>query len=249
MTTEPGLERILYIDDEEVLRRVTRAVLEKAGGFTVAVASSGKEGLALAPAFKPDLIVLDVMMPEMDGPTTLAALRTLPDLSKVPVVFLTAKAQPSEIERLRDLGAAEVLTKPFEPQTLCRDLHRIWSAARARDQVSATDPWAAPELQAALEEMRQVFRDGLSDHLLAIVAARDALFQTGADATTPRATLRARAHRITGTARTIGLGSLGDRAAEVEDLLVADASSAALLGPIDALLAAIEEERRTKPRK
>jgi CheY-like chemotaxis protein len=110
--------RILLIDDEDDVRYTTRLALEQFGGFDVEVASSGPEGVRLALERPPDLVLLDVMMPEMDGPTTLGALRRQPGLARIPVVFLTAKALPSEIRRLKALGATDVITKPFEPREL-----------------------------------------------------------------------------------------------------------------------------------
>lgn len=120
------LQKILYVDDEEILHKMTRLTLERMGGYQVEIASSGAEALAKAPDFGPDLILLDVMMPEMDGPTTLGRLRAQPATAPVPVVFITAKAQAHEIERFRALGAADVLTKPFEPKQLCADVRAIW---------------------------------------------------------------------------------------------------------------------------
>jgi CheY-like chemotaxis protein len=121
------LERILYVDDEEILHKVTRLTLERMGGYTVEVAASGAQALESAPIFRPDLILLDVMMPGMDGPATLAKLRGMAEFDGVPVVFITAKAQPHEIERFRALGAADVLTKPFDPKQLCADIKAIWT--------------------------------------------------------------------------------------------------------------------------
>ena len=110
--------RILLVDDEDDVRFTARLTLERIGGFEVEEATSGPEGVKLALARPPDLVLLDVMMPGMDGPTTLAALRREPELARIPVVFLTAKAMPWEISRLVALGAADVITKPFEPADL-----------------------------------------------------------------------------------------------------------------------------------
>lgn len=121
------LSRILYVDDEVILQKVVRISLEKLGGFTVAVAGSGEEALAAIPAFRPDLILLDVMMPGMDGPDTLAALRADSATSRLPVIFITAKAQAEEIERFHGLGVADVITKPFEPADLVAQIHRVWA--------------------------------------------------------------------------------------------------------------------------
>jgi two-component system OmpR family response regulator len=114
--------KVLIIDDEPDIRRIARLGLARVGGMEVVDAASGADGLVRARADKPDAILLDVMMPGLDGPSTLARLREDPETASVPVVFLTAKAIASEVERLKSLGAAGVLTKPFDPMTLARDL-------------------------------------------------------------------------------------------------------------------------------
>jgi len=114
--------KVLVIDDEPDIRRIARLGLTKVGKMDVVEAANGAEGLARAKAERPDAILLDVMMPGLDGPSTLARLREDPDTAAVPVVFLTAKAIAAEVDRLRSLGAAGVLTKPFDPMTLAREL-------------------------------------------------------------------------------------------------------------------------------
>jgi CheY-like chemotaxis protein len=110
--------KVLIIDDEDDIRRIARLSLTKLGKMEVVEASSGLEGVRRAAEEKPDAILLDVMMPGLDGPGTLAALRSNPATAGIPVVFLTAKAMASEVERLKDLGAKAVLTKPFDPLAL-----------------------------------------------------------------------------------------------------------------------------------
>lgn len=122
------LTNILYVEDEIILQKVTRVALEKLGGFTVDVAASGVEALKKVETTTPDLILLDVMMPGMDGPATLEQLRQMDVVAKIPVVFITAKAQPQEIARFRAMGVADVLTKPFQPQELCDNLGAIWKS-------------------------------------------------------------------------------------------------------------------------
>jgi DNA-binding response OmpR family regulator len=122
-----SLRRILVIEDEADIQAVMKLSLESVGGFTVAVCSSGNEALATAPAFAPDLILLDVMMPDMDGPSTLRALRMLSEITLTPVVFVTAKAQPQEVTYFRSLGALDVVAKPFDPLTLPATISAIWS--------------------------------------------------------------------------------------------------------------------------
>jgi CheY-like chemotaxis protein len=121
--------RVLVVDDEADIRRITRLCLTRFGGMEVLEAPSGPEALQLARDARPDAILLDVMMPGMDGPTTLQALRAAPETAAIPVVFLTAKAMESEIARLRTLGAVGVLTKPFDPEKLPADFRLALGAA------------------------------------------------------------------------------------------------------------------------
>lgn len=110
--------RALIIDDEEDTREIAKMSLSLLGGFDVIDADSGKLGIELAQTNKPDVILLDMMMPFMDGPATLEALHENDATRDIPVIFLTAKAMTSEIEKLRRMGARGVLTKPFDPTTL-----------------------------------------------------------------------------------------------------------------------------------
>lgn len=125
MTTK-DLQRILYVEDEPDIQAVARIALEAVGGFQLLVCSSGQEAVAAASAFAPDLILLDVMMPDMDGPSTLVALRTLPEFKATPIVFMTAKVQTSEVARYRQIGAVDVIAKPFDPMTLSDTVRSIW---------------------------------------------------------------------------------------------------------------------------
>ncbi len=111
-------KRILLVDDEDDIRTITRISLETIGGFEVLLAGGGEEGLEFSAREKPDLILLDVMMPGLDGPATLKRLKRNPASADIPVVFLTAKAQQMELDQLKDMGAEGVLTKPFDPMKL-----------------------------------------------------------------------------------------------------------------------------------
>lgn len=123
--TEP-LTRILYVEDEPDILTVARLALETLGGFTVEICSSGNEALSRAPIFQPQLILLDVMMPGMDGPSTLKMLRGLPQFASTPVIFMTAKVQPSEVAHYLWLGAVDVIPKPFDPMILSNQIQVIW---------------------------------------------------------------------------------------------------------------------------
>lgn len=112
------MTRILYVDDESDIREVAQMALELDGDLEVRTCGSGEEGLALASEWKPDLVLLDVMMPGMDGPTVYRHLQERPDTSDLPVVFITARTQAQEVAGLKALGARGVLAKPFDPMSL-----------------------------------------------------------------------------------------------------------------------------------
>lgn len=123
------LNKILYVEDSPFIRKVTQIALETVGGFTLKVCEHGEEALEVGPIFDPDLILLDVMMPGMDGPTTLAALRRVPSMKDTPVIFMTGKVQPEEIQSYRDLGALDVIAKPFDSVKLADLVRSIWARA------------------------------------------------------------------------------------------------------------------------
>jgi two-component system, OmpR family, response regulator len=123
----PPLKKILYAEDEDDIREIAVLAIETIGGFECATCSSGVEVIALAHSFAPQLILLDVMMPIMDGPSTLQALKKDPQLKQIPVVFLTAKIMTEEINHLRTMGAINVIGKPFDPITLSAQIQTIWN--------------------------------------------------------------------------------------------------------------------------
>lgn len=122
------MERILHVEDEEDIREVARVALEAIGGFTVESVESGRAALERVGPFAPQVILLDVMMPVMDGPMTLRELRNRPETANVPVIFMTAKVQAHEIEQYLKMGALDVIPKPFDPMQVSEQIRRIWSA-------------------------------------------------------------------------------------------------------------------------
>jgi len=120
------LNRVLYVEDEPDIQAVAKIALEMVGGFTVKICSSGEEALREAEAFAPEMILLDVMMPGMDGPSTLKALRQLPAFAATPVAFMTAKVQPQEVAHYKSLGALDAIPKPFDPMTLATQVRALW---------------------------------------------------------------------------------------------------------------------------
>lgn len=124
--TQRELKKILLAEDEPDIRMIAQIALEDIGGFTVKFCESGLQAVNALSEFNPDMILLDMMMPEMDGLTALVEIRKNLKFSNVPIIFLTAKAQSSEIDDYRKIGAADVITKPFDPMTLADKLNAIW---------------------------------------------------------------------------------------------------------------------------
>jgi CheY-like chemotaxis protein len=128
------INKVLIIEDEPHIRRIGELSLRGVGKWEVVLAASGSEGLEQAASEQPDVILLDVMMPGMDGPTTLAELRAQLNTSNIPVIFITAKVEKHEVERYLALGAAGVISKPFDPLKLPREIEQILE--RANDPLS-----------------------------------------------------------------------------------------------------------------
>lgn len=118
-------KRILLIDDEETIQEVVQVGIEIEAGWQVAIASSGLEGIKLAQTQQPDAILLDVMMPDMDGISTLSNLKANSKTRSIPVIFLTAKTQTTEKDQLQSLGIVDVITKPFNSMTLASQIAKI----------------------------------------------------------------------------------------------------------------------------
>ena len=126
--SRPSLERVLLVEDDRNVRRVAQLALEMVGGLKVCACESGAEALEAVAGFQQQLVLLDVMMPDMDGPTVLKRLRERPDTASIPVVFLTAKVQNEELQQLRALGALDVINKPFDAMTLAKSVNSIWES-------------------------------------------------------------------------------------------------------------------------
>lgn len=120
------LKNILYAEDEEDIRAIAQIALEDIGGLHVIYCVNGKQVLEQLAHTKPDLLLLDVMMPEMDGPATLRELRKNPNYADIPAIFMTAKIQANEIVEYKQLGAIDVIAKPFDPMTLAEILKNAW---------------------------------------------------------------------------------------------------------------------------
>ena len=123
---ERPLNRICYVEDDEDIQRIVRMSLERIGKMSVQVVSDPLSAIESIKAFKPELVMLDWMMPGMDGPTLYRKMKEVPEVRDLPVVFITAKASQKELDELRGLGAAGTISKPFSPKDLPEQLKAIW---------------------------------------------------------------------------------------------------------------------------
>lgn len=131
MRTDPNpkpdsLHNILCIDNESDILEIVKFALETIGNFKLEMCASGKEALERAASSHPDMILLDVMMPGMDGITVFKELRRIPALANVPIVFMTAKVRPAEVLRYQNMGAQGVISKPFDSMALPRVVESLW---------------------------------------------------------------------------------------------------------------------------
>jgi len=120
------LNKILYVEDEEDIRAIAQVALEDMGNFTVLFCADGPEALQKIDSFNPDLILLDVMLPGMDGPTILMKIRAQVHLQHIPVIFMTAKIQSDELAEYKDMGVISVISKPFDPLDLANVIRQTW---------------------------------------------------------------------------------------------------------------------------
>ena len=122
------LIRICYVEDDEDIQRIVRMSLERVGKMTVTVVGDPTQAIAAITEFRPDMVMLDWMMPVMDGPTLFREMKQRPEISALPVVFITAKASQRDLDELKTLGAAGTISKPFSPKDLPDQLRAIWAA-------------------------------------------------------------------------------------------------------------------------
>jgi CheY-like chemotaxis protein len=230
--------KILLCDDEPDIRRIAEIALRGSsrGSTEIFQAGSGREALELARRHAPDVVVLDVMMPELDGLAALAALKADPATRAVPVVLMTARASRAEQARYLGLGAAAVVVKPFDPSQLTGTIARVLEARPA-----APDP--ARRLAAELAALRDDFIARMPAQLaqLAAVVAAAATATDEAGARKLAATAAAEAHRLRGTAGSLGLGAFAASMSRLEDAL-GEPSAALDRAASEAALAAARDE-------
>ncbi|BCJ92357.1 hypothetical protein IZ6_30920 [Terrihabitans soli] len=218
--------RVLHVDDEPDIREVVELSLSLDPAFETRGCSSGKEALSAAHEWTPDLILLDVMMPHMDGPTTLSRLREDAQTAMIPVVFMTARARAGELEYFRSLGALGVIPKPFDPMSLAGSVRSLL------------------EPDARLAALRETFARRVSDNADALAMCRSALRESAAS--DMLGDVRDLAHSLAGAAGIYGFQKISDAAARLEEesysALEGLGSADDVIGAIGRLLGCIEAQ-------
>lgn len=210
---QPDPKRVLVIDDEPDIREIATMALDTVGGLSVEACASGREALERVDAFAPDVVLLDVMMPDMDGPAVLHGLRRTHWGRDVPVIFLTATVRPDEVLRLQREGAIDVLAKPFDPMTLTEQVVACYRTAMTeRADARAT------QVDARRAQLRERFRQRLRSERETIRALIKAFLDMAGDGASGD-DLHQRAHRLAGTASTVGFEALGSAAASLDDAM------------------------------
>jgi two-component system OmpR family response regulator len=204
------LKTILYVDDEADIREIVQMALGIDKDLIVHTCESGERALAQMLNLRPDLLLLDVMMSGMDGPTTLSRMREYPALANIPVIFMTAKALPREVARFREMGAIGVIGKPFDPMKLSQQVLAMWTKAPHTGPTRDN-----PALQSRLDQLSGEFLQRTLEDLAALRA------RLGSTAAAEGATLKQverLAHRIRGAGAALGFEAVSACAGEIERL-------------------------------
>jgi two-component system OmpR family response regulator len=222
--------RVLHVDDEPDIREVVEISLGLDPELSTRNCASGQEALGVAAEWAPHIILLDVMMPVMDGATTLARLRENPLTAGIPVVFMTARAQSRELDLFRSLGAIGVIPKPFDPMTL---------AASVRAHVQPLDRLDAMQS----EFLVRVDRD------LAALAGHWSALENGTSVATSLAEIKHIAHGLAGGAGIFGFGELSDTAASLEEAVILEGDGSGTVAEIGSALDRVVTSVKTKGKR
>ncbi len=200
-------QTVLIVEDDASIRRVVELALSRVGGFRTLTACDGEAALPIAAREQPDLILLDVMLPKLDGPATLQRLRSDDATRGIPVIFMTARTQAHEREHYEQLGALGTIAKPFDPMALPQQIRALW------DRVPATTAAAPPSDDLDVEAIVRRRTQEL------MVAVRKALDSTAGPVREQAIRL---AHQLAGSAGTFGAPQIGQLAGEIERALTTD---------------------------
>ncbi len=207
--------RILFVDDDAGIRSVARLSLERVGGHTVELCDSGHEALRTAPIFAPDLIILDVTMPYMDGTDTLRELQQMPQCADIPVFFLTANTQPQEIEKYKELGVLDVIAKPFDPMTLPDIINKLLGVHRTSEEKPVDEQ---------LKKLQEEYAGQIPGKIQQIKIIWEELTQGEWNRESFK-NMHLIAHSLSGSGKTFGFHALSEAARNLELLLKQNSES------------------------
>jgi CheY-like chemotaxis protein len=223
----PELRSVLCADDDPDIVAVLRATLTLIAGLEVRIARTGEQLLKLALERQPDLVLIDVMMPAPDGPTTLKRMRSIPLLAHIPVIFLTAKVLSSDIKQVLPLGALGLIAKPFEPLKLGEQIQALWE--QRRDAPRTGEAGSAALVCAEVDELAGKFLARAKGDIARLRAIMGASGQ--ADEAALREVERI-AHKIRGSGAMLGFGRLSALAEAIEHMAAGILSNLLAHGPI-----------------
>jgi CheY-like chemotaxis protein len=237
------LKRLLVVEDDRDIVNLVSLVLGDVGGYVVRACSSAKEAVDVADTFRPDLILLDVMMPGADGIAALRSLRALPATRETPFVFMTAMAEPGDLAKYEGLGCLGVIPKPFDPTTLAGTLESLWGR-------TGTEPRKPGRID--FEELRRAYVGELPSRIGAMQAAADSIASRGWDRETVEALYR-ETHRLAGSSGLYRMSKLSRTAATLEEivkLLLSSPTWPPASSPVEltTLVKAVDRTARTEAR-
>ena len=237
------LRTVLYIDDEPDIRTIVQMALSLSNELTVHTGESGIQALQLARELKPDVLLLDVMMPGLDGPGTLHKMRADPATADIPVIFVTAKAMPREIAQFREMGAVGVIPKPFDPMQLINQLRTLWDGDGTEPDPSI-DYSNKATAQRQLRQLAGRFLQRTRDEVVLLSALAEHAYDGDPVVTEQMERL---AHKIHGSGSMFGYRALSACASDLESMVEAirkrNASAGATIEPGE-LLELLECTRR-----
>jgi len=240
--SEPGLRRILYVEDDADIREIVRMSLEKLGGFRVAVCDSCTQAMDVVDEFNPNLLLLDVMMPGVDGPATLKRLRERVSAESAPAIFITAKVEAGAMARYRDMGVLDVIVKPFDPMVLSKRIEHIWQQHQSGSHDVEGDEFERQLTQRSAVFVAQLPQQvqNLNDDLTAWLSAPQeaGLLEN----------LNHKVHRLKGSGGTFGCSGISDLSRGLEESLVTlqagrvTSGQVPALDKVEAMMEALREE-------
>lgn len=229
------LQHILYIDDDQDILDVVKMSLERIGGFRVTTSHCSAGAVDLARQIMPDILMLDVMMPQTDGPTLLIKFREVKELKSVPIIFMTAKTQPAERDNYARMGVAGVISKPFNPLTLAAEVRLLWQSAGESSDVDFISDLRLNYLR-MLATRRQEVEMFVGQH------------KTGTCSFAEYQNMARLAHNLVGSAQTYGFAAITAAARTLEEALsgrfAASAVTTAAQGLLQTILEALGQTDR-----